>query len=409
MMIEKQFVGVDGRKIVHLKGREAAIDIGNSEVKAIFGTERSRMSIPNVISEMDFSGLLEVEDDILDGIRVEVDSPALSHKWGSLAVGKLAGRQSTRIEVEPGSNKSEMDQSLILLFTTLAIDAVKHFQVQNNIVNATYFLSTGLPIHEFKNKELRRDFKRKLKTGVHIVRFLETAAPYANIEVRISIFDVKLNSEGKAAHMRLVMNEYGRPRNLPGVNGNYMIYDDGGGTADVAIILAGGKPDNERSHGERTLGINETLDRIMTDLRELYGGNIFESRKELSDHLLQARNINPLSTEYEKVYIKGKPTSIDDIVNKHLKVYASRVYEYMKGKWREVARLQACYFIGGAASLIRPYLAELNNGEMDGEYNIYFLAPNESFWILSEAYYLSGKHYQARNKKQKIVILPPLS
>lgn len=403
--VEKRFTDLDGRTVVHLRGREAAVDIGNAEIKAVLGSERSRMSIPNVISEINFDGLLEVEDNILEGIRVQIDSPVLTRKWGTLAVGKLAARQAERIEVEPGSNKSETDQSFILLFVMLALDAVKHFKVEGGTVKATYFLSTGLPIHEYKNKELRQAFKNKLKNGIHKVKFLEVAEPYNDIEVQLYIYEVKLNSEGKAAHARLLMDEFGRPRNLPGTNGAYMINDDGGGTIDTAIILEGGRPDNERSQGDRALGINDTLDKVISDLRSKFGTDLFESRKELSDHLLQKKD--PLSKSYPPVFIKGKPTSINDIVHIHLQAYARRVYEYMKRKWREVARLQACYFIGGAAALIRPYLVELNKGEANGEYSIYFLDSNESFWLLTEAYYLAGKHYQARNKKQKIVLLPP--
>ncbi|KPC74362.1 hypothetical protein ADL26_11300 [Thermoactinomyces vulgaris] len=406
--IEKQFIGQDGRPVITLRGRSAAIDIGNTEVNCIFGSEKSRFVFPNVIAEMSFDDVLEQENDILEGLRVKIDSPALNRKWGTLAVGQLAARQQDeRREISPGSIKANEDQSFIVFLTALAVDAVKHFAVKDGVCFATYCLSGGLPISEFKNKELRKQFKQKITNGVHKVTFLETASPYRHVEVHLEVFDVKLSSEGQAANLELTTDAFGGYKPLPGTEGNYMILDNGGGTLDCAVILAGGKTDNERSKGEQKLGINKTLDSILDSIYSKYNVT-FESRKQLADHILASRKGSPLSTQVKDILVQGKPKPIQDIVDGHLRRYAQTIYEYMKRKWNEVSNCQSAYFIGGASNLIRPYLSELNQGEgMAGEYVIYFLDPNQSFWILAEAYHKIGVYHREHGKKRKIVLIPP--
>lgn len=408
--IEKQFVGQDGRPVIYLRGRSAAVDIGNTEVNCIFGSEKSRFVIPNVIAEMHFDDVLDQENEILESLRVKVESTGLNRKWGTLAVGKLAARQQDeRREISPGSIKANEDQALIVFLTALAVDAVKHFPVKDGVCFATYCWSGGLPISEFKNKELRKQFKQKITQGIHKVKFLNTAYPYAGVEVQIEVFDAKISSEGQAANLELTTDASGSYKPLPGTEGNYIILDNGGGTLDCAVILAGGKTDNERSKGEQKLGINKTLDVILDSIYAKYHVT-FESRKQLADHILASRKESPLSTKVGDILVQGKPKSIQEIVDSHLRRYAYTIYEYMKRKWSEVSNCQAAYFIGGASNLIRPYLLELNGGEgLNGEYVIYFLDPNRSFWILAEAYHKIGVYHREYGKKRKIVLLPPQS
>lgn len=402
--VVKQFTDSEGREVVHLRGREVAADVGNTEGKFLFGPEKRAIVIPNVVAEMEFKDALEREQSVLEALRVKIDSPALKREWGTMAVGILAARQNSRKEIPFGSIKAEEDQAVILLLTGLAVDAVYNFPVKNGVCYATYCLSTGLPISEYRDKELKKQFRKKLTSGIHTVKFLETADPHNGVEVRIQIFDVKVISEGQAAHLELTTDEYGKYKPMPKTDGTYLIFDDGGGTLDVAVMLEGGKPDNERSEGYDR-GINEVLDRINKEIYDKFK-ETFESRKKLSEHILKSRKKDP--KRIDPFLVKGKKRPIQDIVDKHFNAYAEQLYRVMAEKWRGVSGCQAAYFVGGASALIRPYLVELNGGEGEaGEYVIYFVEPGKSFWVLAQAYYKIGRVHRVNNKKRKIELLPP--
>ena len=61
----------------------------------------------------------------MDGIHIKVHSPALKENNAIYRVGNLATKSNNATELDPGSSKSEEDQTLVMLFTTLALDAVR--------------------------------------------------------------------------------------------------------------------------------------------------------------------------------------------------------------------------------------------------------------------------------------------
>ena len=65
------------------------------------------------------------EKNPVDGIHIKVHSPALKENNVIYRVGNLATKSDNATELDPGSNKSEEDQTLIMLFATLALDAVR--------------------------------------------------------------------------------------------------------------------------------------------------------------------------------------------------------------------------------------------------------------------------------------------
>ena len=80
------------------------------------------------------------------------------------------------LKLDPGSSKSEEDQTLIMLFATLALDAVKEnnshaFPRTKNVIDANYTLGTGLPLREVKEGK-DAGYRSKLVGSVHQVEFL---------------------------------------------------------------------------------------------------------------------------------------------------------------------------------------------------------------------------------------------
>src|SRR5699024_1964455 len=163
------------------KSRIASVDVGNDALKANFGKLESNFYLPNVIArDMEDRPVIGIEDldekEVLDNIHIRVHSPALEENNAVYRVGNLATKTSNSTELDPGSSKSEEDQTLIMLFASVALDAVisgAFNSTHNKVVDATYTLSTGLPPREVKE---RKDvgYRSQLRGSVHQVEFLVT-------------------------------------------------------------------------------------------------------------------------------------------------------------------------------------------------------------------------------------------
>src|SRR5690606_2175556 len=129
------------------KTRLAAVDVGNDSVKAIFGKADYELNIPNVVAidteDRPVIGIEELDKkNPLDGIHIKVHSPALRENNVIYRVGYLATKSNNATELDPGSSKSEEDQTLVMLFASLALDAVREenksiFPRSNNVIEAT--------------------------------------------------------------------------------------------------------------------------------------------------------------------------------------------------------------------------------------------------------------------------------
>lgn len=397
-LVEKQFTDGQGREVVHFRGRKVAVDVGNAEVKFIFGPyPQEAFVIPNVVAEMEFKSLLAREQEVLAALRVYIESPSLKRKWATMAVGELASRQKYNKEMLLGSIKAEEDQIVILLLTGLAVDAVRNFPIKDSICYATYYLYTGLPISEYRKKELRKKFRSKLMESIHTVRFLETAYPYNEVEVRIQIVDMKLMPEGQTIHLELTTDDFGQYKPMPRTDESYLIFDVGGGGLDIAVMTEGGSTDNKYSESY-DIGINEVLDRINEEIYDRFK-TTFSSRRELTKHLLHSLEHNQTGRRVKSFFVRGKPQPIQDIVNRQFCMFTKRLYRILSEKWRDVPGCNAAYFVGGGSVMIRPYLSDLNGGEgKSGKYEIYFIEPSKSFWSLANALYKIVRFHRANNK-----------
>src|SRR5699024_8687980 len=121
-------------------------------------------------------------------------------------VGNLATKATNSTELDPGSSKSEEDQTRGMLFTSIALDAVSSgsFDEKNGLIDANYTLGTGLPIREVKEgKDV--GYRSQLLGSVHQVEFLVTPK-YQGKKINIKFDEVKVYPEGFAAYVNLVMD-----------------------------------------------------------------------------------------------------------------------------------------------------------------------------------------------------------
>ena len=376
--------------------RIAAIDVGNDSLKAIFGKLEAELNIPNVIAQdIEDRPVIGIEEldkqDSVDGIHIRLHSPALKDNNSIYRVGNLAAKSGNSTELDPGSNKSEEDQTLVMLFAALALDAAREennevFTRKNNVIEATYTLGTGLPLREVKEgKDV--GYRSQLLGSVHQVEFLVTPK-YQGIKVNIKFDEVKVYPEGFAAFINLVMDNDLNVINKELIDKQILIQDIGGLSTDVAVIK-NRKVDDDKAQGFN-LGVSESLDAIR---EEIYARHEVEldSRMDVVDIITRKNDRN-------HIMVRGSRTNVHDIVDRILLDLAKKQYRHLRNIWARNSQTEICYFIGGGSIVLKDYLKTLNNS-LDG-YNIdFFEDEKESVWMMANAYYKLISDFAKKNQK----------
>jgi plasmid segregation protein ParM len=383
--------------------RICAVDVGNDAVKAVFGKLDYELYIPNVIArdtaDRPVIGIEDLnEKNPLDGIHIRVHSPALMDNNVIYRVGDLATKSDNASELDPGSSKSEEDQTLVMLFATLALDAVREenastFKRNNNVVDANYTLGTGLPLREVKEgKDV--GYRSQLLGSVHQVEFLVTPK-YQGLKVNIKFDQVKVYPEGFAAYINLVMDNDLNIINRDLIDKNILIQDIGGLSTDIAVIKSR-NVDDDKAQGFN-LGVAEALEAIREEIRSKHGVEL-DSRRDVVDIITRKNDRN-------HIMVRGSRTSVHDITDRILVDLAKKQYRHLRNVWQKNSQTEICYFVGGGSMVLKEYLKTLNNN-LDG-YNIeFFEDEKESIWMMANAYYklisdFVRKTEKANNKAAK--------
>lgn len=378
--------------------RIAAVDVGNDSIKAIFGEMEYELNIPNIIArdteDRPVIGIEELDDkNPLDGIHVRVHSPALKDNNAIYRVGNLATKSPNGTELDPGSSKSEEDQTLVLLFTTLALDAVKegnknNFRQTKNVIDANYTLGTGLPLREVKEGK-DAGYRSKLIGSVHQVEFLVTPK-YQGLKVNIKFDEIKVYPEGFAAFINLVMDNNSKIINKDLIDKRILIQDIGGLSTDIAVIK-NRNVDDDKAQGFN-LGVSESLEAIREEIRKKHGVEL-DSRRDVVEIITKKNDRN-------HIMVRGSRTSVHDITDRILLDLAKKQYRLLRNVWSKNSQTEICYFVGGGATVLKDYLKTLNNN-LDG-FNIdFFEDEKESIWMMANAYYKLIQDFVRRSEKQK--------
>jgi plasmid segregation protein ParM len=378
--------------------RIAAIDVGNDSIKAIFGELEYELNIPNIIArdteDRPVIGIEELDDkNPLDGIHVKVHSPALKENNAIYRVGNLATKSNNGTELDPGSSKSEEDQTLILLFTTLALDAVRegnknNFRQTKNVIDANYTLGTGLPLREVKEGK-DAGYRSRLIGSVHQVEFLVTPK-YQGLKVNIKFDEIKVYPEGFAAYINLVMDNNSKIINRDLIDKRILIQDIGGLSTDIAVIK-NRNVDDDKAQGFN-LGVSESLEAIREEIRTKHGVEL-DSRRDVVEIITKKNDRN-------HIMVRGSRTSVHDITDRILLDLAKKQYRLLRNVWSKNSQTEICYFVGGGANVLKDYLKTLNNN-LDG-FNIdFFEDEKESIWMMANAYYKLIQDFVRKSEKQK--------
>lgn len=382
--------------------RKAAVDVGNDSIKAIFGELDYELNIPNIIArDTEDRPVIGIEElnakNPLEGIHIRVHSPALKENNVIYRVGHLATKSDNATELDPGSSKSEEDQTLIMLFATLALDAVKEenssFPKVNNIIDANYTLGTGLPLREVKEGK-DAGYRSKLIGSVHQVEFLVTPK-YQGLKVNIKFNEVKVYPEGFAAYINLVMDNNLKIINKDLIDRRILIQDIGGLSTDIAVIK-NRNVDDDKAQGFN-LGVSEALEAIREEIRTKHGVDL-DSRRDVVEIITRKNDRN-------HIMVKGSRTSVHDITDRILLDLAKKQYRLLRNVWKKNSQTEICYFVGGGSNVLKEYIKTLNNN-LDG-YNIeFFEDEKESIWMMSNAYYKLVSDFVNKTEKQKVAQAP---
>jgi plasmid segregation protein ParM len=385
------------------KSRIAAVDVGNDSIKAIFGEFDNELNIPNIVArdteDRPVIGIEELDSkDPLDGIHIRVHSPALKENNVIYRVGNLATKSDNATELDPGSSKSEEDQTLIMLFATLALDAVdennaKLFPKSKNVIDANYTLGTGLPLREVKEGK-DAGYRSRLVGSVHQVEFLVTPK-YQGLKVNIKFDEVKVYPEGFAAYINLVMDNSLKIINKDLIDRRILIQDIGGLSTDIAVIK-NRNVDDDKAQGFN-LGVSEALEQIREEIRSKHGVEL-DSRTDVVEIITRKNDRN-------HIMVKGSRTSVHDITDRILLELAKKQYRLLRNVWAKNSQTEICYFVGGGATVLKDYIKTLNNN-LDG-YNIeFFEDEKESIWMMANAYYKLIMDFVKKSEKSKAASEP---
>ncbi|WP_066059517.1 ParM/StbA family protein [Robertmurraya korlensis] len=383
--------------------RIAAVDVGNDSIKAIFGEMEYELNIPNIVArdteDRPVIGIEELDSkNPLDGLHIKVHSPALKENNAIYRVGHLATKSNNATELDLGSSKSEEDQTLVMLFATLALDAVKEensgvFPRSKQVVDANYTLGTGLPLREVKEGK-DAGYRSKLVGSVHQVEFLVTPK-YQGLKVNIKFNEVKIYPEGFAAYINLVMDTQLKIINKDLIDKRILIQDIGGLSTDIAVIK-NRNVDDDKAQGFN-LGVSESLEAIREEIRTKHGVEL-DSRRDVVEIITRKNDRN-------HIMVKGSRTSVHDITDRILLELAKKQYRLLRNIWQKNSQTEICYFVGGGAHVLKDYIKTLNNN-LDG-YNIeFFEDEKESIWMMANAYYKLITDYVRKVEKSKKAQVP---
>jgi len=381
-----------------VKSRIAAVDVGNDAVKALFGKLENELYIPNVIApDLEDRPVIGIEDldekEVIDNIHVRIHSPALEENNTIYRVGNLATKTTNSQELDFGSSKSEEDQTLVMLLTSLALDAVEsnEFTAKNDVVDARYTLGTGLPLREVKEgKDV--GYRSQLLGSVHQVEFLVTPK-HQGKKVNLKFDEVKVYPEGFAAYVNLIMDNDLKVINKELIDKQILIQDIGGLSTDIAVIK-NRNVDDDKAQGFN-LGVSESLEQIREEIRSKHGVEL-DSRRDVVDIITRKNNRH-------HIMVKGSRTNVHDITDHILLELAKKEYRFLRNVWSKNSQSEICYFVGGGSAVLKDYIKALNN-KLDG-FNIeFFEDEQESIWMMANAYYkLITQFVQKNNKGNKEV------
>ncbi|MDM8356524.1 ParM/StbA family protein [Pandoraea communis] len=299
-------------------------------------------------------------DDGHNGIKIVTeDGRAIHVPSRVVSAGDLIalGDSGENIYQTTSGSKFAVSASLPYVDTTFADYAtseinrvlVHHGLVLAGLGGKRVSIVTGLPVEDYyvANKPNQIFIDRK------VANLVGSAAAVSNANPAIQCARIESHrvvSEGIAAFFDLLFDDEGNERETvvgQVERGAIAFVDIGGKTTDTAVLINGGRSIDARRSGTDRLGAL-SLHRAVE--------NALKAKHNLTS-LLPSQVDGAVSTG--KVRFFGQDVDCVDVIETEKTRLASQIIEAMNRKLRDGSDLEAVYFVGGGAALLRKQLEGL--------------------------------------------------
>lgn len=356
----------------------AGLDIGNGYVKAsvmAHGGGMTDVDMPSCVAhwlpkdgDVRRSAPADVAEEvagIFDQMNVSFDSPAIEDKERFLVGARAVtcGRVPVQFDLNGVRSKSEQALTFQLALASIAGKALQDAYVAagNRIPDGTIGVDVvaaamALPITEYKDKEIRKNYAKAYTDNVHVVTFHNFVQ---DVRVEIRFQNVMVNAEGAAAQLGIVSKGPDMVEamlqdvrlhgvELADITANDVIsatstlgVDIGEGTVNFPVFI------NGRFSTDASSTMLTGYGKVMEDALEelIKQKKPYKSRKELTE-FLNNPPMNKTSVIYRKRY-----ESIQKVVDGEIAGFVdSVVNEFTKVMNRTGAQIEVIYVYGGGAS-----------------------------------------------------------
>ena len=328
-------------------------DLGNTRLKLVISAADDvrlanpiKLDIPNAVKQVAKGrkrGNMSSNEEIMDTLDVHISCPHnLDLHDKRFFVGPLAVKNGA-LEVSPKRKKTDNPFIMIPFLTGLAL------QSDEPVEEICCKFLIGLPVKEFKDRDLRNEFINSLG-GVYDLTFISTT----NLEgwkVKIHL-DVAPQPEGLPVIFnqmfdnagKMICDLRGKPKG---------VIDLGGHTTNIPITNELLKADTTLSTGLEN-GVYTALDEMRDEIRREFGVSI--ARQQCEDYIVNRGCILPIGEE---------SFSIQGIVDEHFGILAddiSSVIQDVLANSTTSNEIDKFFVAGGGGLLIPKYFEKLQNG-----------------------------------------------
>lgn len=375
------------------------VDDGNTEIKDIFNGLNNRQSFPNVLAKSkEKRRIVKLEKTLLDSLHFHVRSQALTQLDDQyLVAGSLAYQQGEKArEVESGKNKTENEQSVVMILLDAATRAVELWKKElivatydptyhpgKTILKVNFNLAVPIPMEELKSGK-GEEFARILRGYVHRITFLQTKGA-ENVMVIMKFDHVEVFGEGLTAVFDL-----GTPDNnatqaiIPDLFEQQIIIlgDLGGGTAE-RVVISDGEPHNVLTEGYNDFGTNKYIDRMKEEINKHTPLNISHRReivKRIKEKEFDFTNVS----QDKSGIMRKKNVNINEFVRAEIDELAEDVrVTLFEPAWDALQEVGFNILIGGGAAMVKNAFYKKYGSDV-----VFFLEDDgETIWLNAKGAY----------------------
>jgi len=259
-------------------------DVGNSAIKIRHENGDSDV-LPTMLDKVAVLSTYAESKDPMNQLDLEI-LQSKGAPTGRAFYGHLASETGNGKPLPLRAEKAKTPEVLMALVMSMAVAACRRLdamkkadrtalleraRAEKRPLEITINLGTGLPLAEFKNDAVKKEFRRLIR-GAHTVQFVTTPVWKDYGEIKLVVESLEVCAEGMAVLYDLVFDATGNLIDDRMAEGNVLINDIGAGTHDMPyyegmdLRNALSKPYESK--------VNENMDAITEQVNHTYSRNL---------------------------------------------------------------------------------------------------------------------------------------